>query len=334
MFKPFERSVCANAFVTSSRIKFFILSAFLLKVEIISGYATSTMALQHLEDMRKNKFNVNVSLLVGMCPTDGLAISNHKGFQDIVASDNYQGKFTCSYIYKLPAVHSKIYIWYKGKSLFKSFIGSANYTHNAFYHQRESLAEIHDTNVSDYYRLLEADSIYCSELEVENLIQITNDKNYYRNHLGEDKGAIQFPETEVEHCTVSLLSSRTGEVQNTGGLNWGHRGEKNPNRNRNEAYIQLPPEVYRTNFFPPKPQHFRVVTDDSKEFICVRAEKDDVGQTIHTPLKNSLLGEYFRNRLGLSNGAFVTKADLDHYGRTDVVFYKFDEEEYLMDFSV
>jgi hypothetical protein len=140
--------------------------------------------------------------------------------------------------------------------------------------------------------------------------------------------------TGVEHITVSLLSSRTGEVQNTGGLNWGHRGSKNPNRNRNEAYIQLPPNVYKGKFFPPKPQHFRVVTDDSKQFICVRAEKDDVGQTIHTPLKNSLLGEYFRNRLGLANGAFVTKADLDRYGRTDVVFYKFDDEEYLMDFSV
>jgi HKD family nuclease len=305
------------------------------RLKIISGYATSTMALQHLEDLRRNKFDVNISLLVGMCPTDGLAISNHKGFQEIVASDNYQGKFTCSYIYKPPSVHSKLYIWYKDKSLYKSFIGSVNYTHNAFYHQRESLAEIHDKNVSDYYRLLEADSIYCNELEVESLIQISNDKNYYRNHINEDKPAGQIQETtSVKHVTVSLLSSRTGEVQNTAGLNWGHRGSKNPNRNRNEAYIQLPSNVYRSDFFPPKPQHFRVVTDDSKQFICVRAEKDDVGQTIHTPLKNSLLGEYFRNRLGLPNGAFVTKADLDRYGRTDVVFYKFDDEEYLMDFSV
>jgi hypothetical protein len=304
-------------------------------LKIISGYASSIMALQHLEDLRKKRFNINVSLLVGMSSTDGLAVSNHKGFQDIVASENYQGKFTCNYIYKSPPVHSKLYIWYKDKSLYKSFIGSANYTHNAFYHQREALAEIHDDSVSDYYRLLEADSVYCNELEVENLIQISNDKNYYSNHINEDNPAGQIHETiGVEYVTISLLSRRTDEVQNTGGLNWGHRGSKNPNRNRNEAYIQLPPDVYKSNFFPPKPQHFWVVTDDSKQFICVRAEKDDVGQTIHTPLKNSLLGEYFRNRLGLPYGSFVTKADLDRYGRTDVVFYKFDDEEYLMDFSV
>ncbi|WP_228378534.1 restriction endonuclease PLD domain-containing protein [Treponema endosymbiont of Eucomonympha sp.] len=103
---------------------------------------------------------------------------------------------------------------------------------------------------------------------------------------------------------------------------------------QNQAYIQLPPTVYRSDFFPPKPQHFTVVTDDSKSFICKRAQKDEKGQCIHTPHNNSLLGEYFRNRLSLPNGAFVTRADLDRYGRTDVLFYKFDSENYYMDFSV
>jgi hypothetical protein len=124
--------------------------------------------------------------------------------------------------------------------------------------------------------------------------------------------------------------SRTGEVQNTGGLNWGHRDK----RNRNEAYIQLPPEVYKSDFFPVKPQHFTVVTDDSKTFICCRAHKGRTGEAIETPHNNSLLGEYFRNRLGLPNGAFVTRSDLEKYGRTDVIFYKFDNENYYMDFSV
>jgi len=304
-------------------------------LRIISGYATSTMALQHLEDLRKRNFNITLSLLVGMCPTDGLAVSNHKGFQDITVSENYKEKFTCSYIYKAPSVHTKLYIWYKDKKLYKSFTGSANYTYNAFFHQRESLAEIHDENVTDYYRLLEADSIHCNELDIEKYIQFGSDKNYYKKHRHEDSPIERMQETAgLEQVTVSLLSSKTGEVQNTGGLNWGHRGSKNPNRNPNEAYIQLPPNVYKSDFFPPKPQHFRVFTDDSKQFICVRAEKDAAGQTIHTPLKNSLLGEYFRNRLGLSSGSFVKKEDLLRYGRTDIVFYKFDDEEYLMDFSV
>jgi hypothetical protein len=303
-------------------------------LKIISGYATSAMAFHHLEELRSNKLDINISLLVGMCPTDGLSVSNHRGFQNIVNSIEYKNKFLCSYIYKTPSVHSKLYIWYKDKAFYKSFIGSANYTQNAFYHQREALAEITDKNILNYYQTLEADSIYCDELEAEDLIRIYNDKNYYRNHMHEEMdnaGIESIPsQNEVENRTISLLSKKMEEVQRVGGLNWGHRDK----RNRNEAYIQLPPDVYKSDFFPAKPQHFTVVTDDSKTFICCRAQKGKTGDAIETPHNNALLGEYFRNRLGLPNGAFVTRKDLEHYKRTDVTFYKFDNENYYMDFSV
>ena len=46
-----------------------------------------------------------------------------------------------------------------------------------------------------------------------------------------------------------------------------------------------------------------------------------------------MLGEYFRNRLDLANGAFITKADLERYGRTDVTFIKVDDEQYFMSFA-
>jgi hypothetical protein len=302
-------------------------------LKIVSGYATSTMASEHLENLYKKHLKVNITLLVGMCPTDGLSTSNHIGFQSIVNSntDAFKNRFICSYIYKTPSVHSKLYIWYKDHSLYKAFIGSANYTRNAFCNQRELLAEISDKNIEQYCKLLERDSIFCNQSEAEELICVHNDGNYYRKHIHEDTDNDFIVGTqEVEYVIISLLSSRTGEVQNVGGLNWGHRGR----RNRNEAYIQLPPDVYNSDFFPPKPQFFTVITDDSKSFICRRAEKGGSGKTIHTPQNNSLLGEYFRNRLGLANGAFVTRQDLERYGRVDIKFYKFSEEEYYMDFSV
>ena len=303
-------------------------------LKIISGYATSTMVSGHLEDLHQKNLNARILLLVGMCPTDGLSMSNHQGFQSIINSniDAFKNHFICSYIYKAPPVHSKLYIWYKEKSLYKAFIGSANYTRNAFYSQRELLARICDDNIEQYYQILEQDSIYCNQPEAEELVCVHNDGNYYRKHLHEDSNVVNTKDaiTAIEHITVSLLSNRTGEVQNRGGLNWGQR----PGREPNQAYIQLPPDVYNGDFFPKAPQPFTIVTDDSKTFICRRAEKDEQGQTIHTPLNNSLLGEYFRNRLGLANGAFITKNDLERYGRTDVIFYKFDNDEYYMDFSI
>ncbi|MBN2546528.1 MAG: NgoFVII family restriction endonuclease [Spirochaetes bacterium] len=304
------------------------------KLQIISGYATSAMAFHHLEELKTLGTNFNISLLIGMCPSDGISLSNHRGFQSIMKSE-YSKNFSCSYIFELPSVHSKIYTWFKKNILFKSFIGSANYTQNAFYQkQREILAEINDNNVIDYFNILEKDSIYCQNLETEQLIKIYNDKYYYPRHKHEeeikDNKILNIPNTDnLENVTISLLS-RNGEVQNKGGLNWGQREGRNPN----QAYIQLPPEVYRSDFFPLRTQHFTVVTDDSKTFICTRAQKSEEGQAIETPHNNSLLGEYFRNRLGLKYGEFITREHLVNYGRTDVTFYKFDDENYLMDFSV
>jgi len=306
-------------------------------LKIISGYASSAMAFHHLEELRKKKMDVHISLLLGMGSADGISFSNHQGFLNIISSD-YSSKFACGYIYKTPPVHSKLYIWYKNNKLYKSFIGSANYTQNAFSkNQREAVAEIKDSNVTKYFSLLEKDSIYCDNQETEQLIRITNDKNYYKAHLHEEMGRISGEvlrsQNEVENRTIALFDRKTNEVQNTAGLNWGHR-KNNPNRNRNEAYIQLPPDVYKSCFFPAKPQHFTVVTDDSKTFICCRAQKTGTtGAAIETPHNNALLGEYFRNRMGLPSGAFVTRKDLDNYGRSNVTFYKFDDENYYMDFQ-
>lgn len=78
--------------------------------------------------------------------------------------------------------------------------------------------------------------------------------------------------------------------------------------------------------------HFTVLTDDNKVLICTRAQQN--GKAIHTPHNNSLIGEYFRHRLGIPYGHSVTKEHLLSYGRTDIDFYKIDDETYSMDFSV
>ena len=121
-------------------------------------------------------------------------------------------------------------------------------------------------------------------------------------------------------------------------MNWGFASPRNKNtkkpRDQNDAYIQLPSTIYKSDFFPLKGIHFTVSTDDGVTLICTRAQKDWRGHAIETPHDNSSLGEYFRNRLGLANGQLITKEHLIRYGRTDVTFYKVDEENYYMDFSV
>lgn len=73
-----------------------------------------------------------------------------------------------------------------------------------------------------------------------------------------------------------------------------------------------------------------MVTDDGHQLI-LRVQQEG-NKAITTPLSNAQIGEYFRNRLGLANGAYVWKKDLEAYGRTDVTFYKLDDEQFYMDF--
>lgn len=85
------------------------------------------------------------------------------------------------------------------------------------------------------------------------------------------------------------------------------------------------------NFFPEKGRYFTLLTDDGKIFIPTC--DNETGKVLRTPRDSGETGLYFRSRLGLKSAVQVTTQDLRNYGRTDVDFYKLDDENYIMDFS-
>jgi len=305
------------------------------KLYVVSGYATAAMAFRHLETLKENSHEIDVELIVGMSPVDGLSQTNHKGFQELMQTI-YAGSFSCSYLTEMPPVHSKIYAWFKNDKPVCGFVGSANYTQSAFgKNQREVMTESDPLQGFEYFQKLIRQTIYCNNIEAENIVQIYNTRSYTR--VKREREAIQQQETAVIAVEPSLvglssvkvtLLDRQGRLPQVSGLNWGQR----PGREHNQAYIKLPADIARTDFFPDRPTQFTVLTDDEKVLLCSRAQ--DNGKAIHTPQSNSQMGEYFRNRLEIPNGAPVTLDDLLRYGRTDVSFYKIDDETYYMDFSV
>ena len=100
----------------------------------------------------------------------------------------------------------------------------------------------------------------------------------------------------------------------------------------NKNLISLPSKLWKTDFFLEYDWHFVVLTDDNEIIFFTRAQAN--GKAIHTPHNNSLIGEYFRKRLGVPFGEPVKMEHLLKYGRTDIDFYKIDDENYYMDFSV
>ncbi len=132
-------------------------------------------------------------------------------------------------------------------------------------------------------------------------------------------------QVQISKIKVSLFD-KNGEPQY--GLNWGQRVGREPN----QAYIQLPVDVYRSDFFPKKPEHFSVRTDDGQDIIFTRAQKTDEGTALQTPEDNSLFGKYLRTRMGIPLGDEITKEAILRYGCKEITFFKVGNQ-YFMDFS-
>lgn len=298
------------------------------KLCIVSGYATPNMTSWMMKNLKEFGADpIDISLIVGMVPFDGLSIAVHEGFKrlqnEILPPEvkHYQ----CSYVCDSLPVHSNVYVWLMDEKPIVAFTGSANFTQSAFGQKRkEYMAECNSEAAYKYFCDVEQYTIFCNHAEVEEYIILYPTHNILDI---ENKPIVSLSGENIESVTLSLLA-RGGETGARSGLNWGHRGK----RNRNEAYIPLPANIVRTGFFPLNEQHFTVVTDDGHQLILRVQQEGD--KAITTPLSNAQLGEYFRKRLGLANGAYIWRKDLEKYGRTDVSFYKFDDEQFYLDFSI
>ena len=316
----------------TSKVLFGPISLDVNELYIVSGYATPTMLSWYIKNLyRRTLTPLKLYLLIGMVPFDGISVSVHEGFLQILRSDFPQEieKLECSYIYSEPAVHSNLFIWAKDGMPTVAYAGSAYFVQRSFvgHHRQEVMMECDSTEAMDYYQSLIDRSIYANHAEIEEHVQINPSHPVLDRENSLLEGIDTLEQQGYRTERLSLIT-RTGEPGKHSGLNWGQR----PNRNPNEAYISLPSRIARSGFFPLEKRHFTAITDDHHQLILRIEQQND--KAITTPARNSDLGEYFRNRLGLANGEYITRAALDAYGRTDVAFVKLDEETYYMDFSV
>jgi hypothetical protein len=254
-----------------------------------------------------------------------LSVSVHEGFQQIVTSEfpHEISSIRCSYVTDKPAEHGNLFIWCMDGQPKLAFEGSANFVQSSFIgnHRNEIVYECDPTEAKQYYDSVEPRTVYCTHAEVEEYIILRP------THPVLDIECNLVSETDdLDSVTLSLVT-KNGEPGTRSGLNWGQRKGREPN----QAYIPLPSRIAKSGFFPLEKRHFTAITDDHHQ-LTLRVEQQN-NKAITTPVRNSDLGEYFRNRLGLANGAYVTRDDLTRYGRTDVKFVKLDEETFYMDFS-
>ena len=282
-------------------------------LNIVSGYASPSMVRRHFKELSNVDYSLTINLIIGMTRFDGISKEKHLAFVEVVN----EFAFDCRYIASGNPVHAKVYTWLKNNKPILAFSGSANYSIPGFSaSQREVLDRCDQDLANQFYGSIHQDSISCTSIDIHKQIEIKEHK-------------VNFQLPTLDSVELSLLDSRTHDTHKKAGLNWGQRAGRDPD----QAYIPIPSSIYNnTEFFPPVGEQFNVLTDDGEEFIFVRAQ--DNGKALEIPVDNSLMGLYFRSRIGVGSGEYVTRNDLDNYGRTSVTIEKVDAETYLLDFSV
>lgn len=308
----------------------------------------STHMINLQEGMKNNRFikDLKVDIILGMTKSS-LSQKKHEDICRLIGFINESRgmpKLTCRYICDGPEVHSKVYIWgspdEKVSELpFRAFCGSLNYTTNAFYKRRESVAMCDPISAYRYYMELLPDTIDCFDpLVSERLKNIVNNTGPVAEEPdNSEKDYLRYDSiTPIDVLRVSLLRADGTDTGYGSGINWGIR-PNGTKRNPNQAYIPYNAKDKKDGFFPdrinPDDENcpmFKVITKDFGSFHMRMAQAGN--KALHSVESNAILGEWIRRRIGAPLGGYVTKQMLELYGKTYVTFRKYEDGVYLLDF--
>lgn len=318
---------------------------------------------ENLEDLiftRHEKFNVDQLVIVSgyigpnpikklrKIPLDCSVIYGMYGERNCVNSAlhtqvvDYQSSYdNINIYYSKSAIHAKAYIWLLDQKPVTALIGSANFSTKGLNTPwREILAEASkdiSQKLNEYKNKIIEDSLLC----------ISDDVVICTGKTRETKDETFDPNI----CTMTLLDPSTNETHGGHGLNWGHSEGSHVNIDDANIPIRSNHVNNYPHFFPQKqsapsedseggrPQRhndpIEIIWDDNTLMrgLLEGNRKNFPKQISSFPQKN-IIGIYFRERLGLNRGEFITKRHLESYGRTDISVSLVEEGIYYFDFSV
>jgi hypothetical protein len=301
-------------------------------LSIITGYSSPGMVQQHFNKINNPAFRINVIIGMG---TAGLI--NHNYYKNIM--ENYQDRFSCYYYNeKKSSVHSKLYIW-SNDDKYCAFAGSANYSNQAFFNsnRHEFMFQLDKDGCRQaisYYERIKNLSVICKDREIDQIIN--SQEGQLDGSPEEDIQLLDGTAVELEtynglrRVRLSLLM-RNGQSHKPGnGLNW--NVDRPDRKDKNAAFIPTR-DAKKWKFFPPWKEKYFIIQDyhDKDNTFFGQVEGTD-GKNLSSAEDKQILGEWFRNKLGLKFGDTITKRHLLDYGKTYVDFHKVDDDTFLIDF--
>lgn len=299
---------------------------------ILSGYASASMVTKHFDvALKELSIDLSIDLHIGMSGRDGLSRNTLLGLQSIPRQIGARS-FNCTLSTRGNSNHSKLYVWCDDSGPKEAYLGSNNYTQLGFgisataVTHKEVCVSVNPVESFDYITYSAQGGISYKSSDIADFVNIYDEELLSVLDFDDNSGA----QNSNSFVDLPLVMSRPvdrGEVHQKSGLNWGQREGRNPD----QAYIPIPSRIAKEKFFPEKGVHFQVITDDGEAFICTVAQDGD--KALETPSDNSILGKYFRNKLGLAPGTFIEKKHLQAFGSNLVRFYKDEEDSYRLSFQ-
>lgn len=330
-------------------------------LNIVTGFTDCDMIAQHIIQLHDEQGNrgrfmphIQVNMLLGMYKGAGITQNKHtKIMQTLNRINNIDSKkihMTCRYVYCNAQVHSKAYVWLKDNKPVKAFMGSANYSVNAFRIRREIMTDCDAEAVMKYFQEIYEDTKDCFDKDVVQYLHFSKSSTQEEELSPFNIENLSYEALDkkppLDVLEVSWLTS-DGKVGETSGPNWGIRhkdgyisqnGVYTPyNRDPNQAYIPYNKYQQKPGFFPDRKHPddkncplFKAVTKDDGIFYMRMAQQGNKG--LQTAESNAILGKWLRKKLSLPDGAVVKLSDFKKYRRTSVKFRKYADDVFLMDF--
>lgn len=322
-------------------------------LRIVTGFMDCGRIFTHLIALRdgasgKDKVYVNgirIEIILGMTKGANLTLKKHQKICDTIARINQtpgMPHISCRYIYNGKEVHSKVYVWSNHGNPQIAYCGSANYTINAFQKRRECMVECDANDAVQYYESLLGDSIDCMNTSIMSFMHFSegvtidaqeeiDDDNLENLNFDDYKNRVP-----IDTLRVSLLKANGG-VGFGSGINWGIR-PNGTKRDRNQAYIPYNVKNRKEGFFPdrinPDDKNcplFKVITKEMGAFYMRMAQQNNKG--LHSAENNAIIGKWIRQKLGIPDGEFVTLECMLEYGATEVIFKKFSNGVYTLEYE-
>lgn len=319
------------------------------KLIVVSGFGSSNFLARVIKMFPEH----SITLMLGMAPC-GITEKDHIEFKKICQlRDNVQ----VLYNVETPVNHMKIYQWYCNQEPTQAFLGSSNFSEAGFFNHKEIMASI-ESNFHELIQNMKHNFISCLDDEVENKINIVSgeidniyielkeeeliyeyNKDRFPTNKRSKENQTNFKNTFIQETRdVFLGESEEVELILKNDFSSDVRGVNEWNRkykDKSDAHINIDSMnkkgLWNQSFFP-REEEFYLRTDDGIDFLVKRTGQ--YGRELKIIDKDKNFYSYFAKRIGIKEGCPILYKDLEHYGRTNVLFVKEKDSMYTMDFSI